>query len=262
MQPLDSLAHQHGQHHGGGCTLGLHEPHERLRGQAEAVLKHLAAAIGHDLRQMIGRRHLRPGHAETGGDGILPGIGLEGFGLRGLGAVAADTIGVVFHAILHAVIVIQHRFQEGVDALPVAEAVVHGKPGHISVIGDIQHVIVGLAAPDVADARHMGRLHGQRILRVIHDAVFDDERIGKIGHPPDRPIQGTLEQRPVDGVPVGDLHGVDGNVYRQIDIGTAGNGHFLFFKAGARVAHASISSLLFIKNSWMLNSFSYRKSMQ
>ena len=171
-------------------------------------------------------------------------------------------LGVVFHAVLHAVIVIQHRFQEGVDALPVAEAVVHGEPGHVAVIGEIQHVIVGLAAPDVAYARHMGGLHGQRIVCVIHGAVVDDKRIGKIGHALDRPVQCALEQRPVDGVPVGELHGVGGNVYRQIDIGAAGNGQFLLFKAGARVAHASISSLLFIKNSWMLNSFSYRKSMQ
>ena len=57
----------------------------------------------------------------------------------------------------------------------------------------------------------------------------------------------ALEQFAVNRVPVCDLHTVCGNIHRQIDIGTAGNSHFLFFKTGTRGFHALFSSLLFIK---------------
>ena len=93
-------------------------------------------------------------------------------------------------------------------------------------------MIVGFNAAHTADACQLHRLHGQRVFGVVDCAMLDGQRVREIGHPLNGPVQGTLEQSAVDRIPVGNLHRVDGNIYRQIDIGGTGNGQFLFFEIG------------------------------
>ena len=249
MQPPDGLAHQHGQHDGGGGAVGLHEAHEFLGGQAEAVLLHVVGVIKDQLRQMIGHGLLALGHGETRGDLIHLRIGLEDLCLRHLSAVGADATRVVFYAVLHAVIVIQDGFHEGIDPLTVAEAVEHGKPGFMAIPGNIHHMIVGFTAAHMAEACRMHHLHGQRVFCIIDCAVVDDQGVSQIGHPLNGPFQGTLEQPAVNGIPVGNLHRIAGNIYRQIGVGETGNGHFLFLKVRTRNCHALFSSLFCIRKS-------------
>ena len=245
MQAQDRLSHQHGKHGSGRRTVFLHEAHERFGRQAETVFQHLPGRIGDDFRQVVSLGHLFPfRHGEIRGNLILPGAGIHGLRFRRPGAVGADAGRVVFLSVLHAVIMVQHRLQKRVDALAVAEAMEHGKPGPVSVPGQVQHMIIGFAAAHGTGTRITSRFHGQRVLRVIYGAVIDHKCIRQVRHPADRPLQSFLQKAAVDFLAMGHLHGVDGNIILQINIGRAGQSQFLFLKIRTFACHVDFSSLI------------------
>ena len=193
--------------------------------------------------------------------------GLKGLRFRACLLVAPDAAGIVFDAVLHAVIMIQDRLNEHVQTLAVAETVEHGKPGFVSVPGQIQQMPVGFRSAHPADLRRMGHGHGQRVFRVINGAVILLEGIAQIRHPREGSVHGALQQIAVDFLPVADLYGVNMYVRRQINIRAGGKGQFLFSKVRTFCAHFKFLPvhsclLFFIRYSWILISCSYRKSMQ
>ncbi len=113
----------------------------------------------------------------------------------------------------------------------------HGKPGFVSVPGQVQQMVIGFCPAYPADLVGMGHGHGQRVLRVIHSPMFHLESVRQVGHPLKRSVHGTLEQFTVDFLPVADFHCVDRRISRQLNIRAGGKGQFLFSEIRTLVTH-------------------------
>ena len=120
----------------------------------------------------------------------------------------------------------------------------HGEPGFVPVPGQVQHMPVGFRSAHPADLIRVGDGHGQRVLRVIHGAVFLREGIRQIGHPRKGSLHGALEQFAVNIFPMAYFHGKNVHFTWQIDIGAGRKGQFFFPEVRTFDVHFSMCLLV------------------
>ena len=213
------LGHKHGDRDGWRRANFLNERHEAARIYLQSPVAHFVAGIARELGQVIRfslRLSLRHLEIWTHLAGNREGIELLrlGHGAR----VGTNPARVVLLAVTHTVVVVEHRLDERIDALAVAEAVVHGKTRNVAVAGEVKHMVVGLVTAHVAQLLPSANLHGKRVGGIVHGAVLDLEGVGEVGHARDRAVQGLLQEVGIHFVFVRYLDCIDRDVYRKVHI--------------------------------------------
>ena len=95
---------------------------------------------------------------------------------------------------------------------------VHSESRDLAIAGEVEHVVVGLAPSHGAQPYPAAHLHGKRVGGIVHGTALDLQGVGKVGHACNRAVECLLQKVGVYLVFVGELHHVNRNVYRKINI--------------------------------------------
>lgn len=172
------VAHEHLQRGDGRALTRAHELHELALLHAEVDAAHVIQRSFVNLRQVIellSKEVVRVVLRQLVGP--AKGVGLLAFE-HGLSR-HAQAVSWIVGPVLAAEVAIEHRLDEEVEAQPVAQGVKHREAHHVTLVGHVEVVPVGLGAAHRAQAS-LCHLHRKRILGIEEVSVAFDQGVGKV----------------------------------------------------------------------------------